>query len=192
MMKTNRIRQSLLGGLLALLSTAGHAVAVVLQPHTSSISVGDEIVIDVLLNDAFSGEHSGDVLLAFGLESIFDNAAFTLTAASVGPLWDDDTSFLDLDLAGSAFPGIEDGGANAPILLGQLTFAALAAGDFMFGVGSDPLDLNQGLIYLFGVEDIFAEAQVSVLPATPVPVPAAGWLFVSGLLALTGIRRRHR
>jgi MYXO-CTERM domain-containing protein len=187
MLKKNRIRRFLLAGALALLSTSGHAATVVLQNHSSNISVGDEFVIDVLLQDAFSGDLSGEVLLAFGLNSSYDNAAFTLTSRTVGPLWDDDTSFLDLDLAGSVFPGIENDGSNAPILLGQLTFAALAPGNFTLWVGSDPLDLNQGLIYLFDVGDISAQTQVSV---QPVPAPAAGWLLASGLLALFRMRRR--
>lgn len=194
-MKTNLLRHVLFASTLALLSTAGHAATVVLQNHASSISVGDEFVVDVLLQDAFAGQNigqlSGDILLAFGLNSSFDNAAFTLTSTTVGSLWDDDTSFLDLDLAGSAFPGIEDDGSNAPILLGQLTFAALAAGNFTLGVGSDPLDPNQGLLYLFGVGDISAQMQLSVQPdVAPVPVPAAGWLLASGLLALSRMRRR--
>ncbi len=162
MMKKNRIRQFLLAGALALLSTAGHAATVVLQNHASNISVGDEFVVDVLLQDAFTGDLSSDILLAFGLNTSYDNAAFALTSRTVGPLWDDDTSFFDLDLAGSSFPGIDNDGSNTPILLGQLTFAALAAGNFTLGVGSDPLDPNQGPIYLFGVEDIAAQTQVSV------------------------------
>jgi hypothetical protein len=191
MMKKNWIRQCVLAGALALLSTAGHAATVVLQNHASDISIGDELVIDVLLQDAFSGERSDDILLAFGLNASFDSAAFTLTSRTVGPLWDDDTSFLNLDLAGSAFPGIENDGSNAPILLGQLTFAALAAGNFTLGVSSNPLDLNQGLIYLFGAGDIVAQTQVSVQPdVAPVPLPAAGWLLASGLLALSRMRRR--
>ena len=191
MMKKNRIRQFLLAGALALLSTAGHAATVVLQSPSSSISVGDEFVIDVLLQDPFSGEFAGNILLAFGLDASYDSAAFTLTSRTVGPLWDDDTSFLDLDLAGSNFPGIPAEGWSGPILLGQLTFAALVAGNFTLGVSSDPLDLNQGLIYRFGVGDILAQTQVSVQPtASPVPVPAAGWLLASGLLAFSRMRRR--
>ena len=190
-MKMNQIRQVLFASALALLATTGHAATVVLQNHAANISVGDEFTIDVFLQDAFSGELSDDILLAFGLNSSFDSAAFTLTSRAVGPLWDDDTSFLDLDLAGSSFPGIEDDGSNTPILLGRLTFAALAAGNFTLGVSSDALDLNQGLIYLFGVGDIAAQMQVSVQPdVAPVPLPAAGWLLASGLLALSRMRRR--
>lgn len=191
MKKMNRVRQFLFAGALALLSTAGHAASVVLQNHSSSLSVGDEFTIDVLLEDAFSGELSGDILLAFGLNANYDHGAFALTSRAVGPMWDDDTVFLDLDLAGSSFPGIEDDGSNAPILLGQLTFAALAAGNFTLGVASDALDPNQGLLYLFNVGDILAQTQVSVQPdATPVPLPAAGWLLASGLLMLARKRRR--
>ena len=191
MKKTNLVRQFLCAGALALLSTAGHAATVVLQNHSSNIAVGDEFVVDVILQDAFAGELSSDILLAFGLNASYDSAAFTLTSRTVGAMWDDDTPFLDLDLAGSTFPGFENEGSNAPILLGQLTFAALAAGNFTLGVSSDPADFNQGLIYLFSVAGIDAQTQVSVQSDVPqVPVPAAVWLLGSGLLALSRMRRR--
>jgi len=43
------------------------------------------------------------------------------------------------------------------------------------------------------VNEIFSPARWSVAQQTPVPVPAAVWLFVSGLLGLLGVnKRRHQ
>ncbi len=186
----NMLRNLLAVGALALFSTASQAATVVLQNHSSNVSVGDEFLVDVILQDAFAGEFVGDKLLTFGLNLNYDDTAFALTSKSVGGLWDDDTPFLDVDLAGSVFPAIEDDGANTPILLGQLSFTALSAGLFTLGVTGDPAEnFNLGLLYLGGDSSLFARSAVNVLPTTPVPVPAAGWLLASGLLALSRLRR---
>ena len=186
----NKIRNLLLASALALLSTTGHAATVVLQNHSSSINLGDDFLVDVILKEPFSGNFTGDILLTFGFDLNYDSTAFALTSKTVGPLWDDDTPFLDVDLAGSSFPGIADDGSVASILLGQLSFTALTAGTFTLGVTGNPLENpNLGLLYLGGDDSILAQTQVAV--ASPVPVPAAGWLLCSGLLALFRMRRRH-
>jgi hypothetical protein len=187
-----KIRHVLLIGALALLSVTSHAATVVLQNHSSVVSVGDEFLIDVILLDAFEGDFSGDELLAFGFDLSYDSAAFALTSKTVGAAWDDDTPFLDVDLAGSAFPGIGDDGSASAILLGQLSFSALTAGSFTLGVTGNPADnVNLGLIYLGGEAAFLASAPIDVQAVAPVPIPAAGWLLGSGLLALSRLRRRH-
>jgi hypothetical protein len=179
-------------GALALLSVTSHAATVVLQNHSSSISVGDEFLVDVILLDAFSGDFSGGQLLTFGLDLSYDGTAFALTSKTVGPAWDDDTPFLDVDLAGSAFPAIGDDGSSSAILLGQLSFSALSAGSFTLGVTGDPADnANLGLLYMGNEASFFASVPVDVQPVSAVPIPAAGWLLGSGLIALYRFRRRH-
>lgn len=186
----NMLRNLLAVGALALFSTAGQAATVVLQNHSSNISIGDEFLIDVILQNPFEGDFQSDILLTFGFDLSYDNTAFALTSKSVGGLWDDDTPFLDVDLAGSVFPGIVDDGSNTPILLGQLSFTALSAGAFTLGVAGDPVaNPNLGLLYLGGDSSLFAETLVNVTPSAPVPVPAAGWLLASGLLGLSRLRR---
>ena len=186
----NMLRNLLAVGALALFSTAGQASTVVLQNHSTNLSIGDEFVVDVILQNPFEGEFQSDLLLAFGLNLNYDNTAFALTSKSVGGLWDDDTPFLDVDLAGSAFPAIADDGSNPSILLGQLSFTALSAGMFTLGVTGDPAEsFNLGLIYLGGESNLFAETLVDVTPTAPVPIPAAGWLLATGLLGLSRLRR---
>src|SRR5262245_51091870 len=174
----NMLRNLLAVGALALFSTAGQAATVSRQNHSSNISIGDEFLVDVVLLNPFEGEFQSDILLTFGLNLSYDNTAFALTSKSVGGLWDDDTPFLDVDLAGSLFPGIGDDGTNTPILLGQLTFTALNVGSFMFSVAGDPVENpNLGLLYLGGDSSLFGQSQINVIPTAPVPVPAAGWLL---------------
>jgi hypothetical protein len=187
--KKNTLKTALIASALALLSTASQATTILLQSQSSHITVGDEILVDVILQDPFSGDFAGDQLLAFGFDLSYDNAAFTLTSKTVGPLWDDDTPFFDLDLAGSTFPGIEDDGMTTSILLGQLSFSALSVGSFSFGVSGSQADSpNHGLIYLGGESNLFAQ---SLFDVHPVPAPAAGWLLATGLVALARLRRRR-
>lgn len=185
----NMFRRVILAGAMLLLSTISQAATVVLSTNAESISVGDQVVIDVILEDAFAGEFSDDVLLAFGFNLSYNEDALAFTDASVGAGWDDDTSFFDFDLAGSAFPGFEDDGSDSSILLGQLTFTATEAGNFTLAIQGDSSDdPSLGLIYLGGVSDILAEITIAV---QPVPLPAAGWLLMSALLGLARVRRWH-
>jgi hypothetical protein len=170
----------------ALLSGVSHA-GVVLHSNVSSIAVGDEFLVDVILQQPFAGAFSGDQLLAFGFNLQYDSTAFTFTGKTVDARFDDDTPFLDVDLAGSAFPGITDDGVTTQIVLGHLSFRALTAGLFNMVVVGDPVDSpDLGLIYLSGETSILAQTSIDV---QPVPVPAAGLLFASALVALRRMRR---
>lgn len=173
--------------LAALFATHGQAATLVLQNQSSNISVGDEFRVDVILKDAFEGDFIGDTLLAFGFNLSFDDSVFSLLSSNVGAGWDDDSPFLDVDVAGSVFPGLDDDGSGADILLAQLSFNALSAGNFALAINGNPLDdPNLGLIFLRGEAPILAETLVTV---QPVPLPAMGWLFASALFALLRVRR---
>jgi hypothetical protein len=172
---------------LALFATNGQAATLVLQSQSSNISVGDEFRVDVILKDAFEGDFIGDTLLAFGFNLSFDDSAFSLLSSNVGAGWDDDSPFLDVDVAGSVFPGLDDDGSGADILLAQLSFNALSAGNFSLAINGNPLDdANLGLIFLRGEAPILGETLITV---QPVPLPAMGWLFASALFALLRVRR---
>lgn len=176
-----------LAALIALFATNGQAASIVLKPQSSTINVGDEFRVDVILQDAFEGDFVGDTLLAFGFNLSFDTGALALLSSSVAAGWDDDSPFLNVDVAGSSFPGIADDASGADILLGQLSFSALSTGNFTLAINGNPFDdPNLGLIFLGGEASILAQTLVSV---TPVPVPAMGWLFGTALLALFRVRR---
>jgi hypothetical protein len=183
----NKIRHFLLAVVAALFATTGHAATILLQPSSSNVSVGDELLIDVILQDAFAGEFADDVLLAFGFNLSFDSNALSLISSTIGAGWDDDSPWLDVDVAGSAFPGIEDDGSSVDILLARLSFNTLNAGNFALAISGNPLDNpNLGLIYLGGEAALLAQTLIAV---QPVPLPAAGWLLATGLIALFRVRR---
>lgn len=186
-MKSFRYFTWVMAALTALLATNTQAATLVLQSQSSTVHVGDEFRIDVILQDAFDGTFAGDTLLAFGFNLSFDDSALSLLSSTVAAGWDDDSPFFDVDVAGSSFPGISDDGSGADILLGQLSFGALSAGNFTLAINGNPFDdPNLGLIFLGGEAPILAETLVNV---TPVPLPAIGWLFGTALFGLFRVRR---
>lgn len=187
MKSLQRFTWAAVAALTALFATTSQAATIVLQSQSSSVHVGDEFRIDVILQDAFDGTFTGDTLLAFGFNLSFDNNGLSLLSSNVGAGWDDDSPFLDVDVAGSSFPGISDDGSGADILLGQLSFSALTAGNFTLAINGNPFDdPNLGLIFLGGEAPILGQALISV---TPVPLPAMGWLFGAALFGLFRVRR---
>jgi len=74
----------------------------------------------------------------------------------------------------------------------------------LFGIGTDQFDINRISLGLsagqsdwghgeYDGESVIQQYATSVIPALePVPVPAAVWLFGSGLLALVGFARRKK
>ena len=70
-------------------------------------------------------------------------------------------------------------------LLEGVTFAdavaALSTGDLVVGIHAQGLGA--------GLDDRYSESMINV---SPVPVPAAAWLFGLGLLGLVGVARRRR
>lgn len=182
----NKIWSLLLAVIAALAATSSDAAAIRLQNNSTNVSVGDEFLVDVILQDAFAEEFTGDVLLAFGF-NLFASPGLSLVSSTVASGWDDDSELLGLDLAGSTFPGIEDDGSGVDILLAQLSFSALEAGNFLIALSGSALDSpNHGLIYLGGETSGLAQTMVTV---QPVPLPAAGWLLASALVALFRVRR---
>lgn len=192
MTKMNKLTRFLLAATLGLLSTTASAALLTLHSSASSIHVGESFTLDVLLQDPFTGHEAGEELLAFGFNLDYDGAAFSLVSRTAGPLWTEDSEFTGLDLSGWAYPGIAEQGGS--ILLGQLTFTALASGSFGFAAHGDPaIDFLQGLYYASGaMENLSGDTMLNVAPpVSEVPAPAAGWLLGSGLLGLMTLRRRR-
>ena len=148
------------------------------------------------------------------VENLDSNAAFTLTLYDIddvmtATIFND--SLLTGELIAQQFVGREsvtydfthlvDSGLNRinlsllndspgsgytqgwSVLVNDESIAAFECGDFNF-VGCDDSALTQGIVY---TADIEFNNVTSV-----VPVPAAVWLFASGLLGLMGIARKRR
>ena len=123
-----------------------------------------------------------------------------LTGTGVEQILFTGISYFDITAGTLLFDESMDSGSNASI-----TFTNGFLSDFNFGaifdVSSAPEDFNStgtsitaSRTYRSKGQDInvslFAEWRVAELPITAVPVPAAVWLFGSGLIGLAGVARR--
>jgi len=101
-------------------------------------------------------------------------------------------------------PGGDRFGAGETLVF-DITFAGLVAGDFNYLSAPDPLELDPSGPFL-GAAKFASTGLCTIDPEFPndpcsyensdwvgvVPVPAAAWLFGSGLLGLVGIARRKK
>ncbi|MCQ8103494.1 hypothetical protein NP590_05190 [Methylomonas sp. SURF-2] len=185
------IKPLIVAGLLAAISSSPLQAAVpslALRTQTDTIRVGDVFDVDLIARDVFADSYADDLLLAFGFNLNVSPALLGLNASWLNPLFSDDAEILNLDLAGSAFPGLAANDFSGDLHLGTLRFQALADGATILSMTADPADLNQGLIYLFG-NSLSMSASLNVNIAA-VPLPPAGLLFASGAwLTWRGKRR---
>lgn len=189
MIYTKIFTSSLLG--LALFSASVVNAATVSFSETSvTAGIGDIITLDVLMN------FTDDPTLGGGTDIFYDASVLSFQSFDFGtttlPL---DVSFnrtpdeLTNELEGLAFGNFN--GLTGPGVVGTLTFQAIALGDTSLSMAVTSEALKGG--------DFISEADYSVQLVTfgsanvnVVPVPAAVWLFGSGLLGLVGVARRKK
>jgi len=91
--------------------------------------------------------------------------------------------------------GQTSGGKNAPLSWISAQFgngAALGTASNMYMMATNGAGLaSLGNTYVGGTVDVSAQGVVTVTNGAPVPLPAAVWLFGSGLLGLLGVGRRR-
>jgi hypothetical protein len=153
--------------------------SVFFQPQDSSVQVGASLSVDLLANIP-------DPVLGWGLDVNYDTSIISRTGVTVGPQWSPATAADGDGLAGLAFP-LPISGDN--VLLATLSFDALAQGSTALEASATLGDLTEGFALASGG---FAEVIYTPGSAAVVPIPAAAWLFGSGLLALVGIARRKK
>lgn len=182
----------------ALLSAAGivpgHAAVVTINPATTSAIVGQSLLVNVDISDLVDG--GAPSLGAFDIDVNFDPAILNFTQITFG-------NGLDvLGLGGNSqeatagagvvnafelsLDTIDDLNALQPgaFTLFTLTFQAVAAGASDLSLVVNSLADADGL-------DLAATTMGSSVDVAPVPLPAAGWLLLSGLLGLNGVARRR-
>ena len=168
-----------------------HAATITLDPLNATVVSGTTFNISVVGRDFTAGTFGGGFSLAW------DPGILTLDSYSrtfPGDLILGDPGTLD-NVAGTLTGvGVESlsGTAGPDFDIALLTFSAL-------NVGISPTDVSIGFFAggqprrwsdLNGVDTAptFVSGTVTV---NPVPVPAAVWLFGSGLLGLIGVARRR-
>lgn len=166
-------------------------LSLVLQQANVSLSsagsarVGELLQVQVAVNTPFAGSYSGDELLAFGFDLGYDSSLLRLSGVTMADGWNDDSALLsEVDVAGSAFPGVADSAQDA-LQLATLSFEVLAEGSAWVEVRSaHGSNLNQGLTYALGDSvDLYGR---TTLALQPVPEPASWALMLGGGIGLVG------
>lgn len=205
-MKNKILNTCIAATLLGLASVSAQAVTLSIITSTPSVKVGDTIELQVLM------DFSDDPTLGGGFDIIFDPSLVAyvpnsyITDLSLGsdpdftrddnPLVTDPTKQVEIQadrLAGAAFGNF--GGLAGPASVGPLSFTADVAGTAVFSLGASTSAVVGGFFSAVTFTEQFPNfigTTVTITPITPeVPVPAAVWLFGSGLLGLIGIARRR-
>lgn len=181
-----------LPSLILLLSaiSGANAATISLLPTSASAIPSEMLAFDLSID--FTGDPTvgGGIDISFdtGLLSFqsFSTASSTLTLDASFTRSPDPVSTGLEGLAFGSFSGLETG------IVGTLTFQALAEGNsaLAMAVTSDPLKGGDFISATSGeVQSVtFVETQVEI---SAVPLPAAVWLFGSGLIGLAGIARRR-
>ena len=181
----------------ALLFAAGvsHAATVTFGNTSVTAGLNDIITIDLLM------DFTDDATLGGGTDIFFNDAVlsflsfdFSSTTLVLDPAFGrlPDADVIAGKLEGMAFGNF--GGLPGPGVIGTLTFQAIAFGDSALTMAVTTEALKGGDFIsnnTFGPQVVnFGSANVSVVSA--VPVPAAVWLFGSGLIGLAGVATKRR
>ena len=186
----NSIKKLLLAAAIAVAPGAASAVAItsngVSGSSTCTVPLGPSAYqIDGLAGATFNATFDdGDAAVVFCFDINNTSATtqvVTLAVATVNQsndLW----GFTDGVLLSSLTPGVTASIAQGVFWSDSFTFNIAAGSSVLF-------DWSWGEAYASG----FAKPNIDfAVFASPVPVPAAVWLFGSGLLGLVGIARRKK
>lgn len=189
MLKT-RILPVLAALVLTAIGTTATANVISLAPAGQSATIGDTVSFDV--NIDFINTTVGGAFDVFYDDSILSFSSFEFDLGFLGPVADPAFTFLPDDSVSGVLNGIAFGsfdGISGQHLIGTLTFETIDAGVAVLG-----MDTNVAPWGGFFSADDASELVVVYGPGKVhvVPIPAAAWLFASGLGLLAGVARRKR
>lgn len=155
----------------------------------SDIQVGDSFDVEVWVD----GDDIGLDLLTFSFDLSTTGDAFSYDGYTIGAGFDDDIEHVSSDIAGSAFPGIEDD----DVLLATLSFTATAEGSGtiktlgttdqkFYGISYEIDPFTSGWYNINASLDITVHAD----SGAPVPEPATYLLFGTGFICLLGMKNK--
>lgn len=185
-----KIFTSSLLGLVLFSASVVNAATVSFSDTSVTANVGDMITLDVVM------DFTDDATLGGGTDIFYDASVlsfqsfdFGTTTLALDPGFSRSPDVLTNELEGLAFGNFN--GLSGPGVVGTLTFKAEAVGDIVLSMAVTSEALKGGEFIsatTYGPQLVtFGTADVSI-----VPVPAAVWLFGSGLLGLVGLARRKK
>lgn len=176
--------------LITALAFSGYSQAATITWNTVSSTVNDGEIFT--LNIIGTGFAVGEDVEGGDLNLLFDPTVLNVLSVSVDPVWSfiSDAGTID-NVAGSVF------GIKAYSFASVTENFAIASIQFQtVGIGgsNSALLLSEPALFPwasagFAINPTFVDGDVAIAVA-PVPVPAAVWLFGSGLLGLVGVARK--
>ena len=167
--------------------------AVVSLSILNTPTVGSNFSVAVLATSVFSAPHVGDALAAYGFDVFVTGGSVTFLSSTAGSLFTDISAAFapgSPNVAGIATSGfLVAGDFVQPLRLATLVFRANSTGAATISLGTNLLDLNQGLIYLGSTDAISASAAVNPVSA---PVPEPGTLVLTTLAGAVLLFVRNR
>ena len=206
-MNLKQIGHCLIVSLGLLYFSSASAVVVSFNPANQSVVEGNPVSVELVISDLGT-----EILTGFDLEISFDDSILSFTDFSVGP----GATGLDpfgLD-SGALSYGFDLGFGTAAVgdfsfeldstlqtlqpdsfVLGTLAFDTLSAGTSALTISYALLAGEADASGLFATEltAVLETGSIEVSPiVSPIPVPAAIWLFGTGLIGLIGFSKRRK
>ncbi len=182
-------------GSLLFYAGVSHAATVTFGNVSVTAGLNDIITIDLLMDFTDDATLGGGTDIFFNATVLsFQSFDFSSTTLVLDPAFGrlPDADVLPGKLEGMAFGNF--GGLSGPGVIGTLTFQAIAVGDSALTMAVTTEALKGGDFIsdnTFGPQVVnFGSANVSVV--STVPIPAAVWLFGSGLIGLAGVAAKRR
>ncbi len=191
-----------------LMSVVSGAQAVSVSMSLNAILPPDPITPSDMIELQVLMDFSDDATLGGGFDIIFDPGLVSYVSESyiTDPALGSDADFTRDDnplvtdirnrveilpdrLAGAAFGNF--GGLSGPAVVASLFFIADAGGDAVFSLGDSTSASVGGFFSAVTFAEQFPVFTGTTVNISAVPVPAAVWLFGSGLVGLVGIARRR-
>jgi len=181
-------------GALLFSTTFSHAASLTFNQTSVNATLNDIVTIDILMDFTDEPTLGGGTDIFFDPTVLsFQSFDFGSTTLTLDPAFSRVPDLLPGELEGMAFG--EFGGLAGPGVVATLTFQAIGLGNsaLTMEVTSEALkggDFVSDVNFLPMVVD-FGTANVNVGTAV-VPIPAALWLFGSGLVGLAGIAKKRK
>ena len=171
--------------------SVANAATISFSSSASSVSIGNTFSVDII-GTSFPGNFDGGAL-----NLSFNSSAIKVNSVSVnGGYWDYVADSGVTDNTAGTVTGIEFGRSDVGtgFTIATLNIEALAAGfsDLFLEVSNNAsifTTFSAGNAEYTGALNLI-NGSVTVSGVSPVPVPAAVWLFGSGLIGLLGFMKR--
>jgi len=181
-------------------STMASAITLSISPGSQTIGISDTVDIAVVISGL--GDFMADSLGTYDLNISYDSTVLTFQSATFGDstLGDQLDLFglgsITADIPGSDVVEVYEVSLDSPSDLDSLqpgtfelvtlSFSANAVG--VSSIDISVIDLGDANGYLLSASTING----GTITVSAVPIPAAVWLFYSGLLGLIGIAKRKK